>query len=191
MQRSKQKILQERFMQTAQQNVFYNSDNVVTVGPEWLERIKRTAMTSPLRRARLCLHQSADDPVHEMIIALQRDCLFRPHRHPTKVESIHMIEGRVAIVVFDENARPVKSYLLAPPGLPGNVCYRLCASIFHAVLPMDDIVVYQETTSGPFRKGEAVFLPGAPDDHAELKRFLRAAALSAGFPEDYLRSGGW
>ena len=37
--------------------VFRNSDEIVTVGPQWLQRLKDAARESPLRRSRLCLHR--------------------------------------------------------------------------------------------------------------------------------------
>jgi cupin fold WbuC family metalloprotein len=108
------------------QNVFHNTDDFAQVGPDWIERLKSVARQSEQRRARLCLHRSNDDRLHEMIIALCSDCLFQPHRHPNKSESFHMIEGRVAIVIFDDAGTPLRSLLLTPPGQGGLLCYRMC-----------------------------------------------------------------
>jgi cupin fold WbuC family metalloprotein len=166
------------------ENVFHNADDYALVGPEWIERLKSAAMRSPQRRARLCLHRSNDDALHEMIIALRSDCLFQPHRHPNKTESFHLIEGRLAVVIFDDQGAPVRSLLLTPPGQGGLICYRMCIPAFHAVLPLDEVVVFHEITNGPFRQGDAVVAPWAPGEAEPLRAFLYQAACEAGLPKD-------
>jgi cupin fold WbuC family metalloprotein len=166
------------------QNVFHNTDDFAQVGPDWIDRLKSVARQSEQRRARLCLHRSNDDRLHEMIIALCSDCLFQPHRHPNKSESFHMIEGRVAIVIFDDAGTPTRSLLLTPPGQGGSLCYRMCTPSFHAVLPLDDVVVFHEITNGPFQQGDAVVADWAPHDPARLRAFLHDAALAAGLPAE-------
>jgi cupin fold WbuC family metalloprotein len=170
------------------QNVFHNSDDFVMVGPEWIGRLKAAALQSPLRRARLCLHRSSDDKLHEMIIALARDCLFQPHRHPGKTESFHMIDGRLAVVIFEEDGRPLRSLLLTPPRQGGVICYRLCVPAFHTVLPLDDVVVFHETTNGPFEKGDALLAEWAPSEPGALRSFLQEAVVAGGLSPESLRS---
>jgi cupin fold WbuC family metalloprotein len=165
-------------------NVFRHSSAYADVGPEWIERLKRTALNSPLRRARLCLHTSDEDTLHEMIIAIARDCLFPPHRHPSKSESYQMIDGRMVLIIFDDQGVPQRSLLLTPHGRGGLVCFRLGAPAFHAVLPLDETVVFHEATNGPFRKGEAVLAPWAPQQENELRSFLENAAIASGIAKD-------
>jgi cupin fold WbuC family metalloprotein len=162
------------------QNVFHNQDDLAIVGPGWIDRLKMTALKSPLRRARLCLHRSDDDKLHEMIIVLARDCLFRPHRHPTKTESFHMIDGKLIVIIFQDDGVPVRSIILSPPFKGGAVCYRLCTPMFHAVLPLDEVVVYHEITNGPFVRNDAVLADWAPADPLELRAFLENAAIDSG-----------
>jgi cupin fold WbuC family metalloprotein len=162
------------------QNVFHSEHGAVGVSPDWIERLKKIALESPMRRARYCLHQSDEDLVHEMIIALARDCLFKPHKHRAKAESYHMIQGRMVFIMFDDEGKPIRVALLTPPGQGGMIAFRIAESIYHAVLPLDELVVYQETTSGPFVKDEATVAPWAPNDIDELRRFLERSAASSG-----------
>ena len=104
------------------QNVFHNADDIAVIGSDWIDRLKGIALTSPLKRARICLHRSDEDCVHEMIIALARDCLFPPHRHVAKNESFHMIEGRLGVVIFNDDGSTRRSFVLAPPGQQGSIC---------------------------------------------------------------------
>jgi len=169
------------------QNVFHNTDDIAVIGPEWIEQLKQIAMASPMKRARVCLHRSDDDQVHEMIIALARDCLFQPHRHPFKSESFHMIFGRLIVVLFKNDGTPMRSLLLSPPGQGGVICYRLCVPTFHAVFPLDEVVVFHEVTNGPFVKNDAVLANWAPQSQDELRLFLVKAALDGGLPPEVRR----
>ncbi len=166
------------------QNVFHNQDDFAIVDPNWIDRLTSVALSSPLRRSRLCLHRSDDDKLHEMIIALARDCLFRPHCHPVKSESFHMIAGRLLIIIFREDGTPIRTLLLTPPGGNGVLCYRLCTPAFHAVLPLDDVVVFHEITNGPFVKNGAILAEWAPQAPDQLRSFLVQSALAGTLPAD-------
>ena len=96
--------------------VFREKGDIVEIGSDWLARLKAAASESPLRRSRVCLHADDDAPVHEMILVLCQDTLFQPHRHLTKAESFHMIEGELDLVIFDEDGAPARMIQLGAAG---------------------------------------------------------------------------
>lgn len=162
--------------------VFTHQEDILRVGPDWLERLKQAAAASPLRRARLNLHRSHDDAVQEMLIVLCRDVLFRPHRHLRKSESFNVLDGEFYVLVFDEDGRVLRTVHMGPPGSGRMFYYRLNASHYHAMVQRSEFVVFHETTSGPFKPNEAQFAPWAPEEPAALRTFLEghlAAALRA------------
>ncbi len=169
-------------------NVFHNQDDFAVVGQEWIERLKSIARVHPLRRARLCLHRSDSDDVQEMVIAAHKSCLFRPHRHPEKTESFQIIEGRQIVLLFQPDGTPMQSIFLGPLPSGGQIAYRLCVPFFHTVLPIDEVVVYMETASGPFISDDAELAPWAPSSDDELKKYLMASALKTGVDEKLLLS---
>lgn len=171
----------------AMQNVFHNTEDIAVIGSEWISRLQQVALASPLRRARICLHRSDADKVHEMIIALAKDCLFPPHRHRAKAESFHMIEGRLVVIIFNDDGTTRRSFILTPPGQGDAIAYRLGSSAFHAVFPLDETVVYHETTEGPFVRGEAIIAPWAPSESQLLENFLRRAACDGGISPELFR----
>ena len=157
--------------------VYRNDQKIACVGEDWIRRLKDAAAASTLRRSRLCLHLSNDDAVQEMIIALCRDVLFRPHRHTNKSESFHIIEGELDVIVFDAHGNVERSIHMGPPGSGATYCYRLSTSAWHAILPRTEFVVFHETTAGPFVPGQpAQFAPWAPVEPAALRTFLEANA---------------
>jgi len=160
---------------TPMAEVFRLTDDIVEIGPDWLARLKAAADESPLRRARVCLHRAAQDTVQEMVIALCQDALFRPHRHRGKTESFHMIEGELDLVIFNETGTPLRTIRMGPAGSGKTFCYRLNASLYHALLPRTPHVVFHETTAGPFVQGDAQLAPWAPEDAAALRTFIETA----------------
>jgi cupin fold WbuC family metalloprotein len=118
--------------------------------------------------------------VQEMILALRQDVLFRPHRHPNKTESFHVIEGALDIVVFDQSGTPLRAVRLAAIGGGKSFYYRLNEPLYHAILPCTPLVVFHETTTGPFSKTDADFADWAPQEPNELRNFLENALALAG-----------
>ena len=52
--------------------------------------------------------------------------------------------------------------------------YRIAAPLFHTLLIRSDVLVFHETTSGPFSRADTVFAPWAPEDGdaAAVRRYL-------------------
>jgi cupin fold WbuC family metalloprotein len=169
--------------------VVFAQSEVVTVGREWLDRLKREAQASPRRRARVCLHQSHDDAVQEMVIAFCRGSLVRPHRHVGRCESLHVIEGELAVLLFDDAGHVERRIDLCGGGVAGGASigghptkpfmYRLSAPAWHTVAPCSELVVVHEVTQGPFVVGDDGFAPWSPPVGPALEAFIAAAMAAA------------
>jgi len=151
--------------------VFRESGSIVELGPDWLARLKAAALDDPLGRARICVHDSDEAAVHEMIIAFRQDVMFRPHRHHNKSESFHIIEGMIDIVVFSTTGE-VERVVRLGIGKDRSFYYRLNTSLYHTIIPRTSIVVFHETTAGPFRSDETLYAEWAPEDPIALRRYL-------------------
>src|SRR5687767_10943614 len=68
-----------------------------------VERVRERGIRAERKRARICAHPSAADPLHEMIICLDRGTYIRPHRHAGKSESFHIIDGELDVVLFEDD----------------------------------------------------------------------------------------
>jgi cupin fold WbuC family metalloprotein len=154
--------------------VFLVEPPIGKIGENELALLKSTAMANPRHRARICAHPDSEDRLHEMVIAHAGRPYVRPHRHPNKSESFHMIEGRLTVVLLDDNGKVVDRVPMGPPGSGRVLFYRLSACVYHTVLFEDDIAVFHEVTNGPFVPGDAEFAPWGPldDDIAGQRRFL-------------------
>lgn len=135
---------------------------VVRVTAREVEEVVARAARSPRGRARLCAHPGPTDPLHEMVVALTRRSYVRPHRHPGKSESFHLIAGRLTVVLFDDQGRLRDLVPLAPYAAGGPFYYRLPEPWFHTVVVHDEVAVIHETTSGPFDPRATEFAAWAP-----------------------------
>ena len=153
-------------------SVFYNEDEIAEVGQDWYDRLKRHAFEADMKRARLCLHQRPEDPLHEMIIVFHRDTLIRPHRHLNKTESFHMIFGELDIVFFDDCGRTKRVVSMGDAASGKTQVYRLSGPVWHSVIVRSEYAAIHEVTNGPFRAEESDFAPWAPSEPASLRAFL-------------------
>lgn len=149
-------------------------DDVIAVRASDVAELKRRASTTPLRRSRVCAHGDSSDPLHEMVIALDRDTYVRPHKHRGKTESFHVIEGSADVVVFDDDGRVREVVELGEYATGRAFYYRLNVAAFHTVLVRSQELVIHETTNGPFRPDDAVFADWAPaaDDTGARAAYL-------------------
>jgi cupin fold WbuC family metalloprotein len=136
---------------------------ICALGSEDIALIKAAAMESPKGRARINMHPSADDLLHEMIIAVRKDSYIRPHRHPGKSEAFHLIDGAVDIVVLDDHGDIIEVVPLMA-GRMGAFYYRMSKPFFHTLLIRSDMIVVHEITNGPFVPAATVFADFAPEE---------------------------
>lgn len=121
------------------------------------------AAKNPRRRIRLCTHSSVDDSVHEMLIVHERTCYVRPHKHIGKSESFHVIEGNVDVVLFDEQGGIQDVISMGSYETKRPFFYRIAEPLYHTLLIRSEVLVFHETTSGPFQRDQTHFAPWSPD----------------------------
>jgi cupin fold WbuC family metalloprotein len=102
--------------------------------------------------------------LHEMLIVLGKENYIRPHRHPSKSESFHVIEGRADIVLFDEAGTPIKRIELGDYSSGRRFYFRIDRPIFHTVVVMSARFVFHETTNGPFNRKDTEFALWGPEE---------------------------
>ena len=154
--------------------VRYATDAIVLVDAGDVAGLKRAAEENVRRRARLCAHHSVGDRLHEMLIVHTSDTYVRPHKHLDKSESFHIIEGDVDVVVFNDDGGVAEVMRMGAFASGRPFYYRLAAPLFHTLLIRSDVLVFHETTSGPFSRADTVFAPWAPEDGdaSAVRRYL-------------------
>ena len=160
--------------------VFYAEGEIVTLGARDLESLKTQAGRNPRKRARLCTHIDVSDRLHEMIIVNFRDTYVRPHKNTNKPKSFQILEGMMDVIVFDDDGQPQGVTRLGSYGSGLPHYFRLHATRYHTLRTISDVLLFQETTIGPFWPGDTLFAPWAPKDENqdECARFLQRIDLA-------------
>jgi cupin fold WbuC family metalloprotein len=149
------------------------------------------AEESPRRRAHHLIHESHDEPVQRMLIALQPGTYFRPHRHsvPPKWELMLVLRGAAAWIGFDAEGRVTgrieagahrsSKGLEYPPGT------------WHSLVCLAPDTVIFECKQGPFAAiSPGDFAPWSPEEGApdagDYVRWMHRAQPGERFrrPED-------
>lgn len=159
--------------------VFRNMGPTIEVDDATIEMLLDAAAAEPKRRARLNLHHDDSDLIHEMIIAFRGDSLNMPHRHVGKSESMHVMRGRLIVVIFDDDGKEIRRTMLGAKdwrGIP-NV-FRMAAPLWHTVIPLDDKVVVHETTNGPFMPGQNMEIPPWAPAESELAAWVEGLRVA-------------
>lgn len=138
----------------------FNDQSLLEVGSELLATVKKRALASEKGRFRLCLHHDPGDPVQQMMIACTSGSYSAPHRHPGRVLSYQMVEGRMAVVLFDDTGAITRRIHLGGDGI---FCFWMGTSEWYMPLAETDIAVFCEVLQGPNSHGEACeWAPWAP-----------------------------
>jgi len=138
---------------------------ILSLTREDIASLKVRASQNPSRRVRICAHRSKDDVVHEMLIVMTRECYIRPHKHVGKGESFHVVEGALDVVAFDDAGQVTTVLHLEDYASGHGFYYRSDTLGYHTVIIRSPVVVFHETTQGPFRPSDNIAAPWSPDGH--------------------------
>jgi cupin fold WbuC family metalloprotein len=156
------------------EGVYYSPYDVPLVNETLIDFLKHVARTTPLRRARFCAHPDPNADQHDMLIVSHRDTYVTPHRHFCKSESLVILEGFGEFIFFSEHGEAQKVVRMGPPssGLP--FFYRMPPRQFHSLSIESDLLVFVESTRGPFNLADREHAPWAPpsDDALNGKAYI-------------------
>ena len=144
--------------------VLFTKDAITTVDRSDIATLKQVASQNPRQRSRLCTHPDSDDLLHEMLIVHAQGTYVRPHKHHGKSESTHIMEGLVDVVLFDDTGGITQVIQMGDYASGRIFYYRLATPIFHMLLIRSDVLVFHETTNGPFNRAETEFAAWSPEE---------------------------
>jgi cupin fold WbuC family metalloprotein len=149
---------------------YFSKGTAVRLDASTVDEIRAMALETG-DNVRLSLHGSPESNFHEMIIFQHRNKYYRPKKHVTKAKSFHMIEGEMAVFVFDDSGALIDAHVLDGKK---SIIYRVAANVFHTDVPLTDYVIHHESTLGPFMGDEdRIFAPWSPsgDDPEAYLRY--------------------
>jgi cupin fold WbuC family metalloprotein len=109
-----------------------------------------------------------------MLIIHARDAYVRPHKHIGKSESFHVVEGEADIIIFNQQGDIKEVVSMGDYSSGKNFYYRITDALYHTVMITSEILVFHESTNGPFVRSDTIFAPWSPeeDNHAMAKEFM-------------------
>src|ERR1700693_443886 len=90
------------------QAVFETDDDPVVVSPTDIQTLIASARRAPQGRARLLLHPTREDSLHEMVIALPPDSCDHPHNNSKSGKSYMALSGQFALISFSDDGSQIK-----------------------------------------------------------------------------------
>ena len=145
--------------------VLYSNTSLTTVDKSFTGSLRQLLIKNFRHRIRLCAHASPDESLHEMLIAIGRGSYIRPHRHPGKTESIHVIEGLADLVVLSECGEVEQVIRLGDYASRKIFFYRMDVPLLHTLVIRSEVFIFHETTNGPFNIDDTQFPEWAPENH--------------------------
>lgn len=164
------------------EEVIYSKKRQVIVDQAIVASLKSKSINNARHRIRLCTHSALSDLLHEMFIVHAFGTYVRPHKHTEKSESIHVVEGRVDLILFTEEGEIGNVVQLGDYGSSHPFFFRSDTSVFHSLVIRSEYLVFHETTNGPFDRSHTVFAPWAPidNDTAEVAEYFSELVARVG-----------
>lgn len=141
-----------------------------------LARTIERARGAARQRTNHNFHQGPEDNPHRFLNAWVRGTYAAPHRHlsPPKAESFIVLQGEVAVFLFDDAGTVVARHRLGRDLLGID----LAPGVWHTLAPVTEVAVCFEVKPGPYDAAtDKEFAPwapleGSPEAPAYLERLL-------------------
>jgi len=156
---------------------FFCKRHPVRVDAALVEELKEISIMRGGKNVRLCLHNGPDADHHDMIILERMEKYYRPHKHLDKGEAFHIMEGRMGIFTFDDLGNVIEACTL-----DAGEIFKVGIDMYHAVMPLTEVVIYHENKPGPFLgEKDSIFPDWAPDGLDEEVAVAYATNLAGYF----------
>jgi cupin fold WbuC family metalloprotein len=145
-----------------------------------LDHLSAEAAGLPRLRKNRNFHRDDQAPSHRLLNAIEPGSYIRPHRHldPTKDESIVVLRGKLAVLIFDETGAVTAKHVMAPGS--ATVAIDISSGTMHTMISLESKTVFFEAKAGPYlplTKDE--FAPWSPaEGSAEARAFLQQLIAS-------------
>ncbi len=151
---------------------YFRKNNITQVDYDLVYKLKEIALGLK-KNVRLCLHESNEADFHDMVIVEKRGKYYKPHKHTTKEESYHIIEGVLGVFIFDDYGKIIETTVLEPSKI---FLYRIEKEVWHTIIPLTSLAVFHESKRGPFiRERDHVCAEWAPEESqiSEIEQYMR------------------
>ena len=153
------KFLYENQMTMKNDRVIYVKCNPVGISMQQIGILYSYASYFQIPIVRLCLHEDDSCNVHEMIIIHTCPKNIGPLKQNKTSLSYHMIEGELAIKIFDDNGKMKSTLNLSANAEKSNtyISCRLKSGEFRSIESKTPYTIFLEVASGPFVDSDTIW----------------------------------
>lgn len=130
-----------------------------TIDREFIDDLYRQAALSERKRSHHQVHNSHQDKVQRLIIALVKGSYVEPHFHelPHQWEMFSVTEGSIKVCIYDKSGKVINEFLAGPAEEIGLV--EFAPDEIHSVECISDNALMLEIKEGPFDPSYAKSFP--------------------------------
>lgn len=153
----------------------FASEAVTAIYPGQIKDVRNKAeMNHSRKRFRICAHMSTEDELQEMYICAKDEGYIPVYRHPDTATTHMILEGTIAIVVFDDMGNIDKVVVLDKER--GALSCRVGKNIYYMTFLITEWATYAECKAGPFTDQSNIVAPWAPcpEDTVEVNQLMQA-----------------
>ncbi len=129
-----------------------------------IEQLNVEARQAQRLRKNFNYHESFDDPINRMLNAVEPGSYVRPHKHenPDKREVFLLLQGKMAVVFFDDEGNITEHVVLDNKK---NFGVEIPPSVWHTIIALEPGTVVYEIKDGPYVPADDKnFAPWAPKE---------------------------
>lgn len=143
-----------------------SNPGVQLLTPSLFVNLVEQAGRSSRRRLNFNFHTGPDDNPHRFLNVFLEGSYVRPHRHksPPKTEAFLMLEGRMAVFLFDDQGTVERSIVIGS-GSEMTRGVDLPPGLWHTVAALTQHAICYEVKPGPWNPGtDKEFAAWAPEE---------------------------
>jgi len=134
---------------------YYLKEPTPVVTTDLLNTIKKIAFEKK-ENIRVCLHESNNDSLHNMIILQWKGQEFKVHKHNNNIEICQIIEGSHDFNIYSKNGINIEQTVSMDKN--NNSIIRINKEIYHLSIPTSKYVIFHEIKLGPFNSDDNIFV---------------------------------
>ena len=138
---------------------------VQLIGSSLWNEVLEAARQSPRRRMNHNFHRGLDENPNRFLNAMLERTYITPHRHldPPKPESFLVLEGRAAMITFEDGGSVLETHVLGGE----TIGIEIDAGVWHTLVVLTPHAVCYEVKPGPYSPADdKSFAPWAPREGA-------------------------
>ena len=127
-----------------------SEQSIQLITKELFSELEKKALQSQRGRVNHNFHVDLNENPNRFLNVMSKGTYFTPHRHidPPKPEGFIILQGKVAMLIFDDQGTPQEVHLLDAQGETRGI--DIPPGIWHSLLVLSETAICYEVKPGPY-----------------------------------------